>query len=371
MSELYGLLGVGKKATADEIKRAYRKEALAKHPDRGGNKEEFQAMQGAYDVLSDPGKRAQYDATGQIPMDGPADMGHGGMPDLSAIFGSMFGGGGMPFFGHHFGPQHGPGVKVARGPNKLHEIGVGLSDLYKGKTFRLTMKREVLCGGCDGEGGSRMEACGACGGKGFRIRGQQMGPIMTMMHEPCGACSQSGKCIVEKCGSCEGRQVVESESVLDVVIEPGMQEGDRLTFEGKCSESPLFERPGDVVLVLRAATTDSEIWKRKGADLTIDVELTLAESLLGWERQIEGHPSGRPLHIVWTNGVLREGEILRIGGWGMPKAGGGLGDLRIVCRVKATQGTWSEEQLRALKSVWADWSAPVMKEDTVMPCVDA
>ena len=366
MSDLYGVLGVGKKASADEIKRAYRKEALAKHPDRGGNKEEFQAMQAAYDVLSNPNKRAQYDATGQIPTGGE-DLSHGGMPDLSAIFGSMFGGGGMPFFGHHFGPQHGPGVKAARGPNKLHEIGVGLSDLYKGKTFRLNMKREVLCGGCDGEGGSRMEACDACGGKGFRIHGQQMGPIMTMIHEPCGACSSSGKCILEKCGSCEGRQVVESESVLDVVIEPGMQEGDRLTFEGKCSESPMFDRPGDVVLVLRSSTTDSEIWKRRGADLTIDMELTLAESLLGWGRQIEGHPSGRPLHIVWTNGVLREGEILRIGGWGMPKAGGGLGDLRIACRVKAAQGTWSDEQLRALKSVWVDWSAPVIKEDTVMP----
>ena len=214
-----------------------------------------------------------------------------------------------------------------------------------------------------------METCNACGGKGFRIHGQQMGPIMTMAHVPCEACGQAGTRVIEKCNTCDGRQVVDSESVLDVVIEPGMQDGDRLIFEGKCSESPLFAQPGDVVLVLRSTATDSQIWKRRGAELTLEVELSLAESLLGWGRQIEGHPSGRPLHIVWMNGVLREGEVLRIAGWGMPVRGGGLGDLRIVCRVKA-QGTWSEEQLRALKSVWADWSAPVVTDDTVVPCAD-
>jgi len=367
MSDLYSVLGVGKNASADEIKRAYRKEALAKHPDRGGAKEDFQAMQAAYDILSDPGKRAHYDATGEIPRGGES-MGHG-PPDLSAMFGSIFGGGGMPFFGHPFGPPQGHGEKAARGPNKLHEIGLGLSDYYKGKTFRLNMKREVLCGGCNGRGGSRMETCSACGGKGFRIHGQQMGPIMTMAHVPCEACGQAGTRVIEKCNTCDGRQVVDSASVLDVVIEPGMQDGDRMTFEGKCSESPLFAQPGDVVFVLRSTATDSDIWKRRGAELTLEVELSLAESLLGWGRQIEGHPSGRPLHIVWMNGVLREGEVLRIAGWGMPVRGGGLGDLRIVCRVKA-QGTWSEEQLRALKSVWADWSAPVVTDDTVMPCAD-
>lgn len=381
MSDLYGVLGVEKRASADEIKRAYRKAALVNHPDRGGDKEKFQALQGAYDVLSDPSKRAQYDATGQIP--NGEGMNPGGMPDLSSIFGSMFGfgqGGGMPFFGANFGPRQGPGVKVARGPNKLHDVGVELGDLYKGKTFKLNMKRDMLCGGCGGEGGTRMESCGACGGKGFRIHGRQMGPVMSMTHEACSACNQTGKHVLEKCQTCNGKQVVERESILDVVIEPGMQDGDRLTFAGQCSESPLFESPGDVILVVRAATTDSAVWVRDGSELTYQVELTLAESLLGWGRQIEGHPSGRPLHIVWMNGVLRDGEVLRIAGWGMPVStgmpsaagaagagAGGLGDLRIVCRVKSDQGAWSSDELRALKSVWPAWSEPVVKEDTVTP----
>ena len=365
MSDLYEILGVQKGASADEIKRAYRKEALTHHPDRGGSKERFQALGEAYDVLSDDGKRAHYDATGQISR-GP----DGGGPDLASVFSSMFGSGlsgfpgGMPFFGMNFGPN---AVKPSRGPNKIHEIGVGLADLYKGKTFTLNMKRDVLCSGCKGSGGARVDVCDSCGGKGFVLRGQQMGPIMAMTHEACGTCMQTGKRIMEKCGVCNGRQTLESESALEVVIAPGMREGDRITFPGKCSESPQFDTPGDVILVLRAANTDSDQWVRNGDTLTVAVTLTLAESLLGWERQLDGHPSGRSLHIVWKDGVLRESEVLRIEGWGMPAVGSeALGDLRLVCHVAAKQGAWSEEQRRALLSVWSDWKEPVVKEDTVV-----
>jgi len=380
MSDLYGRLGLNKSASADEIKRAYRKEALTKHPDRGGKKEEFQGLQEAYDVLSDPDKRAYYDTTGQMPGSGSgpgtgSDMGFGfgggGMPDLSAMFGSMFPGG-VPFFGQNFGQGNGHGqghrMKAARGPNKIHEIGVGLADLYKGKTFKLNMKRDTLCSGCNGKGGARMESCNSCGGKGFRVRGQQMGPIMAMTQEACATCAQTGQRVAEECGVCKGKRVTESESVLDVVIEPGMKEGDRLTFVGQCSESPQFNTPGDVILVIRSATTDAGQWVRSGNDLTCEVQLTLAEALLGWGRQIERHPSGRPLHIVWKNGVVREGEVLRITGWGMPvHSSGKLGDLRLVCRVQADQGAWSEEQQRALMSVWPTWIEPVIKEDSVVP----
>ena len=230
------------------------------------------------------------------------------------------------------------------------------------------MKRDVLCHDCGGKGGTRMEACTPCGGKGFRVRGQQMGPIMAMTQEPCATCAHTGQRITEECGICKGKRVIESESFLDVVIEPGMKEGDRLTFAAQCSESPQFETPGDVILVIRSATTDGGQWIRNGADLTCEVHLTLAEALLGWGRQIEVHPSGRPLHVVWKNGVVQEGEVLRITGWGMPIRGGsGLGDLRLVCRVQTDQCAWSEEQQRALMSVWPSWIEPVIKEDSVVP----
>ena len=361
--DLYGALGLQRNASVDEVKKAYRKEALAKHPDRGGNKEEFQKLQAAYEILSDPDKRAHYDATGQIPQEGgPHGQGGGMPPDLAAMFGGMFNGGGFPgmpggmpfpFFGG-MNPQQ--AVRPARGPNKIHEIGLSQADLYSGKTFQLHMKRDVLCGRCGGKGGTRVEKCGVCGGQGHRMRGVQMGPIMTMSHEPCGACGQSGQKVLDECGECRGKKVLERESFLDVNVEPGMQEGDRLTFVGQCSESPQFEKPGDVILVIRASTTDSEEWVRQGADLTYNVTLSVAEMLLGWQRVLRGHPSGKDLPIAWTGGILREAEIVVLKGMGMPNRGsGGKGDLRLVCKMTGHQSGLSEEQRSALKLVWPDW----------------
>jgi len=356
MADLYDALGISRDASAEEIKRAYRKAALTNHPDRGGNKETFQRLQAAYEVLSNPERRAAYDQTGSV-----GDM-EAQMPDLSSIFGSLFQGG-MSMFGSNFGQQ----IKAAKGPNKLHEIGVGLADLYKGKTFQINTKRDVLCHECLGKGGSLLETCGPCGGKGFRIRAQQMGPIMAMTQEPCDVCRGLAERVVEKCDVCTGRGVVEQATTLEGVVVPGMQEGDRIVLEGQCSESVQFERPGDVILVLRSSAADSLDWIRKGADLVREIQLDLAESLLGFGRELEGHPSGRPLHVVWKGGVVREGEVLRIPGWGMPyRSGSGLGDLRLICKVSGPQGAWSEEQLRILKSIWPAWSEPEIKEGSVV-----
>lgn len=378
--DLYKIMGVERTATPAEIKRAYHRESLVRHPDRGGTKEAFQELQMAHEVLRDPAKRAEYDATGRIPGDeaGPPGPPGGGI-DLSQMFGSMFGGG-MPFFGGMGGAAMGGaamgGGRVPRGPNKIHEIGISLADLYHGKTIKLKMQREVLCTTCS----SKLETCGDCKGRGIRMRMQQMGPMTTVMQEPCGTCQQTGQVVKDKCKGCGGKRVVTRESVLDVVVEPGMQEGDRITFPGQCSESPLFDAPGDVILIIRAATSDSDEWMRNGSELVVEVTLTMAEAMLGWERTFDNHPSGKPLHIVWTDGAIREGEVLVVDGWGMPiradtpeKSGSPeksdkkqCGPLRIVCHV-AKQDMWSDEQRHILKSVWPDWIEPVSKEETVKP----
>lgn len=372
--DLYKRLGISKSATPDEIKKAYRKLALSKHPDRGGDKEEFQAIQQAHEVLMDPQKRAAYDATGSIPGEGggPQEV---NVPDINEILRMFTGGGGMPGMPGGFpfpffagGGPGGPGVKAARGPNKIHEIGVCLADLYAGKKFDFHMKRQVLCGGCNGKGGAETEMCKSCGGRGMRMEGRQMGPMLAMTQVPCDACAQTGLKVTIECGDCKGSRLVERESTLTATIEPGMQEGDRLVFPGQCSESPMYEAPGDVILVIRAATTDSEKWLRRGPELAMEVQLTLAEAMLGWERHVSDHPSGRPLHIVWTSGVIRDGEVLRIPGWGMPVRGTSTqGDLRIICRVAAVNETWSPEQLEALRSVWPSWVAPATAEGAATP----
>ena len=369
MADLYAVLGIPKSATEDEIRKAYKRRSLETHPDKpGGSKEEFQAVSQAKQILLDPAARADYDATGRIP--GAAEEaggGGGGPPNMADIFGSLFGGGGMPFFAGAGGP--GPGQKAPRGPNKVHEIGVSLADLWRGVTIKLNMHRDVLCDGCKGKGGSQTKTCTGCGGRGFRMRRQQMGPMTMMTQESCSTCASTGEEVVGKCGMCSGARVLSREADLSIVIEPGMQEGDRLVFPGQCSESPQFEAPGDVILVIRGVSTDPEGWHRRGSELMIEVRLTLAEAMLGWERTIADHPSGKPLHIVWTGGALRDAEVLRIPGQGMPIVGKGeYGDLRIVCRVGTEhQSTWSDEQQRALMSVWPEWQVPVAREDSICP----
>ena len=374
MPDLYEVLRLKKGASEEEIRKAYKVRSLETHPDKpGGSTEEFQAVNQAKQILLDHALRADYDATGHIPgaaeeIDGSHGHGHGHGPpggiDISQIFGSMFGGmgGPIPFFSADLGGGGGRARKQPRGPNMVHDIGLTLSELWHGKTFTLNMNRDVLCPDCGGRGGAKVTTCSDCGGRGIRVRRQQIGPAMIMSQEPCATCHQTGEQVGEKCTGCEGRCVVKRVAVLDVCVKPGMQEGDRLTFPGQCSESPAYEAPGDVILVVRPAAGDDAAaqWARRGIELMVEVHLSAAESLLGWERTLENHPSNKPLHIVWNGGMVRDAEVLRVPGWGMPG-----GDLRIVCRVSGVQGAWSEEQLRALKSVWPEWQEPIMREGSI------
>lgn len=369
MDDLYARLGISRDASQDEIKRSYRKEALKHHPDRGGDTAAFQKIEEAHGILSNPERKAMYDATGSIsegPSFNPFGGGGGGFNvNLSEMFGQMFG------HGSRGPPNANAGRKPPVGPNKVHEIGVSLSDLYHGKQFELRMKRDVICSTCDGHGGMHVETCSACNGSGVRTTQVQMGPMMMIQQGPCDSC-QSGKKVRDSCTACTGKKVRESESVLQVKIEPGMQEGERLTFAGKCSESPDFERPGDVILVLRASSDEKDgPWIREGATLKRVITLTWAEALLGFERELEAHPSGRPLHIVWTGGFVKEGEVLRVVGWGMPDhfVAGSFGDLRLVCRI-AVGDALPVERLASLRSAFPDWKSPAVRPGSVIVCGD-
>jgi DnaJ family protein A protein 2 len=365
MDDPYARLGVSRNASQDEIKKAYRKEALKHHPDReGGDTEMFQKIEAANSILSNPERKALYDATGSV-TEGP---GPGFNP---------FGGGGFnvnlsEMFGQMFGSHSGSGSRPRRppvGPHKLHEIGVSLSDLYHGKQFELRIKRDILCPTCDGHGGMHVETCSSCNGSGTRVSQIQMGPMMMVQQGPCTDCV-GGKKVRDTCTACSGKKVKETESVLPVKIEPGMQEGERLVFAGQCSESPDFERPGDVILVLRASSTELGRWIREGSTLKRSLTLTWAEALLGFERDLEGHPSGRPLHIVWTGGFVKEGEVLRVVGWGMPDhiVKGSLGDLRLICHIEGSQ--IPADRLADLQRAFPEWKAPTVRSETIIVCGD-
>jgi DnaJ-class molecular chaperone len=151
---------------------------------------------------------------------------------------------------------------------------------------------------------------------------------------------------------------VDSESVLDVEIKPGMSDGETIVFSEQCSESPSFDIPGDVVLVIRQLEDPTSEWIRSSkTDLTVEIRLSIAESLLGFERDIVGHPSGETIHVVWNSGVL-DMDVLHVAGKGMNSSG----DALIVCRV--TMETFTPEQIQQLKLVWPDWKEPESRLNT-------
>jgi DnaJ family protein A protein 2 len=323
MASLYQCLDVDRSASADDIKKAFRKKALVNHPDKGGDKAVFQQLQEAYSVLSDPAKRAEYDQTGQVPKEGG---GPGPNVDLSELFGSMFGGGMPGFPGMPGMPGGFPGMfmhqqpqnqKAPRGPHKLHDIGLTLNDLYQGKTITLRFKRDVLCSSCDGKGGATNK-CGPCGGRGIVMMQQQMGPMIAMTQMPCGACQQTGLCVTKACNDCGGKRVKEEETSLEGKVNPGMKDGDRIVFPGKCSESPQYTEPGDVILVIREV--EHADFRRDGDNLTCDIQISMAESLLGFTRELATHPSGKPISVVSTE-CVRHGDTITVKGAGMVSTG--------------------------------------------------
>lgn len=235
--------------------------------------------------------------------------------------------------------------KAPRGPNKLHDIGLTLQDLYNGKTFTLHFKRDVLCKPCDGKGGDR-SPCNACGGRGIRLMQQQMGPFVTMTQSPCGSCQQTGSIVTTPCTTCKGKRLVDEEVALEAQVKPGMKEGDRIVFAGKCSESPQFAEPGDVILVIRESGSSS--FRRESDTLTCDIEISLAESLLGFTRNLEGHPSGSTVTVT-SDAVRRHGDTIVVEGKGMPITSGGFGSLILKCNV--TPCILTEEQKALLRPV--------------------
>jgi len=322
MPSLYESLGIERNADSGEIRRAYLKLSKTEHPDKGGDADRFKVIQNAYEILSDEQKRGYYDQTGQVPGE-EVSNGGGGMPfpfDLGAMFGGMgFGG---PFGGMGFG---GGGnqmrQKRPKAPPKTHEIGLTFKDFFYGKKIQLKFERQKFCEQCNGDGSATTVRCDGCGGSGFQERHIMIGPGMHAVSKgPCGSCSGSGKKPSGTCSKCNGGKFSTHEKILTINIEPGMTPGDSMTFPNECSDHPDFEQPGDVHIVMREAD-ESSVFARVGDDLSVVVNITLMESLLGCQRILHGHP-GHPkgLTVVIPLGTLR-GDTITIRGEGMPRRG--------------------------------------------------
>lgn len=355
--DLYGALGVSRGASLDEIRRAYKDLARQKHPDRGGNADEFKVIQEAHEVLSDPERRRVYDMTGSINGVGGGGGGPHGPPGgfpFSFPFGfdmfsSMFGGGGAQ------GPP-GSRRRGGRGPNKFHDVGLRLCDFYKGHDIKLKFNQARRCTTCSGSGAETTEQCGACNGNGVRLLRQQIGPnMMAETRARCDVCEGEGTRTLRPCKACQGKRFIEREKQLDIHITPGMRDGETLVFPGECSDVLEFDAPGDVVLTLRR-TQESDVdedyeWREN--DLWIHVRVTFAESILGFTRAFKHHPNGASPVVQWRGGPLLHGAVLRMEQLGMPtKTAGTFGHLYVVVDVVASESRpWTAEEAAKLQSV--------------------
>lgn len=324
-TKYYKLLGVEKNATESELKSAHRKLALKYHPDRckeEGAGEKFAEIQAAFDVLSDPKKRAIYDQHGEEGIQEGAGGGGGRHP-----FEQFFGGG---------GGREDDGVQ--RGEDVAHALNVTLQDLYNGKTTKLQMTKSVICAGCEGKGGSNPKQCRSCNGKGVKMVIQMLGPMQVQQRVICPECQGDKNVVDTKCTECNGKKTVRKSSQLAVHVEKGMKHGQKITFEGEADQTPGIQ-PGSVVIVLQQK--ENEQFKREGDDLHITRSITLVEALCGFKFVLE-HLDKRQLLIEHQGDgeCICPGDVRCVINEGMPKwKSGGFekGNLFIKFEVKFPQ----------------------------------
>ena len=324
MATLYDTLGVPKNASADEIKKAYRKLAREHHPDAsGGDEARFKEIQGAYDVLSDAEKRKQYDAFGS------ADGRVGGFPggganvnfdfnDLSDLFGGRLG----DIFGRGNARQ-----PSGRGADVQAEVRVSFDDSLRGLEAQIPVEAEAACRECGGSGaqpGTAPIICPECRGRGVTVESQG---LFGLSHT-CPRCHGAGTVIEKPCPRCHGSGRERRTRRYKVKIPAGVKNGTQIRLKGKGEPGYGGGPPGDLIVLTRVA--DSPLYKRRGSDLEIEVPVSFADAALGSKVEVPT-PDG-PVSLTIPAGS-ESGKLLRIKGRGAPKLkGGGKGD--VLARLK-------------------------------------
>ena len=358
--DYYEVLGVEKNATADQIKTAYRRKAIEYHPDKNpGNKEaedKFKEAAEAYEVLSNPDKRARYDQFGHAGMSGAAGNGgpfggfSGGMSmdDIFSMFGDIFGG--HSGFGGGFGGGYSSNQQRRfRGADLRVKVKLNLKEISTGVEKKFKLKKYVQCSHCHGtgaEGNSGTETCPTCNGTGSVIRNQQtiLGTMQTRV--TCSTCGGEGKIIKEKCKECSGEGIVYGEEVVTVKIPAGVAEGMQLTMNGKGNAGKHNGIPGDLLILIEEETDKDLI--RDEDDLIYNLLLSFPTAALGGAVEI---PTVDGKVKVKIEPGTQPGKVLRIRGKGLPSVNGyGIGDLLVNISIYVPE-TLSKDEKKALEKM--------------------
>jgi len=350
--KLYDVLGVPATATSNELKKAYRKLAIKFHPDKNpGNAEaaeKFKTISNAYEVLSDEKKRQIYDEGGEqaLKEGGGGHSGHNPFDIFDMFFG---GGGGMGGHRGRRGPQKGKDV--------VHTLGVSLDDMCNGLTKRLSLSKNVICDKCEGRGGKpgAVQKCSSCRGQGVQVKMHRIGPGMVQqVQQVCPDCGGKGERInaKDRCKHCNGRKTQKTNKILEVHIDKGMQEGQKITFSGEGDQEPEMEA-GDVIIMLKEK--DHPVYTRQGNDLIMKMDISVSEALTGFKRVISTLDKREILITSKPGEVIEHGMVKSVLEEGMPRYRNPFSKGRLIIQFVVTfpQAGWctDESKLKQLEGL--------------------
>ena len=351
--DYYKILGVERSATADEIKRAYKKVAIKYHPDRNpGDKEaeeKFKQAAEAYDVLRDPDKRARYDQFGAAGVNGAG--GFGGFSadsmdinDIFRHFSDIFSGSGFGGFGG-FGGGGGASHAVRKGDDMRMKVKLTLAEIATGVTKRFKLRKQVHCPECGGSGcekGHAPETCETCHGRGFVLRTQRSMFGMMQTQAPCPTCHGEGTIIKHACSHCHGNGVVQGEEIVEIKIPAGVGEGMMINVPEKGNAAPRGGINGDIQVIIEEAPHPDLI--RDENDLIYNLLLTVPQAALGDTVEV---PTIDGKARIKIEPGTQPGTALRLRGKGLPAVQGygyGKGDIVVNISVYIPEHLTREEK---------------------------
>jgi molecular chaperone DnaJ len=331
--DYYEILGVSKSASKDEIKKAYRKQALKFHPDKNpgdkGAEEKFKEAAEAYEVLSNDEKRSRYDRFGHAGLGGAGNGFSGGgmtVEDIFSSFGDIFGDAFGGFGGFSSGSRR--SRRVNKGSNLRVKVKLTLNEIANGAEKKLKVKKYVACPACDGTGAADSKSysdCPTCHGSGHvtRITNTLLGQMQTS--SVCPSCGGEGKSITKKCTACYGEGIVEKEEVIKVNIPAGVAKGMQMTIGGKGNAPRRGGVDGDLLVVIDEDEHQDLI--REGNDLIYNLFISIPDAITG--SNVEVPTIDGQVKIKIEPGT-QPGKILRLRGKGLPEVNGyGRGDLLV------------------------------------------
>ncbi|WP_316783220.1 molecular chaperone DnaJ [Pedobacter frigiditerrae] len=327
--DFYDILGVTKSASAEEIKKAYRKLAIKYHPDKNPDdkaaEDKFKEAAEAYEVLSSPEKKQRYDQYGHAGVGGAAGGGgYGGggmnMDDIFSQFGDIFGGGGSPFDSFFGGGQQsrgGGGRRVAKGSNLRIKVKLTLEEIANGAEKKIKVNKQITCKTCDGSGAKdkgSVSTCKTCGGSGAvrRVTNTILGQMQTTA--TCPTCHGSGQQITAKCGACHGEGTVRGEETITINIPAGVSEGMQLSMAGKGNAAPNGGVPGDLIILIEELP--HETLKREGNNIVYDLHVSIVDAALGYSAEVPTIDGKAKIKI---EPGTQSGKLLRLKGKGIPE----------------------------------------------------